>query len=90
MFANGTIITIAGTGVAGYNGDYMDASTAQLNYPSSVFEFKNEVYISDSVNRRIRKIFTNGTIVTIAGTGSQPPSSGYLGDDGVNALSARL
>ena len=56
-----------GTGVSGYNGDNIQATTAQLNTPTGVFVFNSEIYIADSQNSRVRKIQTNGNIVTIAG-----------------------
>lgn len=36
------------------------------------------VYIADSINKRIRKVFTNGTIATIAGDGT----GSFSGDGG--------
>ena len=65
---NGIITTIAGNGNGGFNGDGQLATSALLNHPSSVFQYKNEVYIVDCLNHRIRKIDQNGTISTIAGT----------------------
>ncbi|EFC36192.1 predicted protein [Naegleria gruberi] len=84
ILENGNIITIAGNGQQGYNGDNGLAVNAQLASPSSVcVSLKNEVYIADSGNHSIRKILENGNIVTIAGNGQQ----GYNGDNGpaVNA-----
>ncbi|KAF0982392.1 hypothetical protein FDP41_011322 [Naegleria fowleri] len=83
---NGLISTIAGTGVAGSSGDYGPAISAQINSPICVYEHSNgEVYLCDSFSHKIRKIFTNGTIVTIAGTGI----GGALGDGGL-ATDAQL
>ena len=73
----GVISTIAGNGEEGYNGDDILATDASLNYPSLVYVYKNEVYIVDSNNHRIRKIDQHGMIKTIAGTGE----GGYNGDD---------
>ena len=64
---NGMITTIAGNGIKGFNGDGQLATTAQLSHPVSVFQYKNEIYISDFGNHRIRKIDTSGIISTIAG-----------------------
>ncbi|EFC39316.1 predicted protein [Naegleria gruberi] len=87
VFTNGTIVTIAGNGFAGYNGDGLDATSAQLNNPVGIYVDTNsrEVYIADSNNHRIRKILQNGKITTIAGTGI----AGYNGDD-KSADSAQL
>ena len=65
---NGMISTIAGNGTEGYNGDNILAVNAALNFPSSVYVYKNEIYITDTNNQRIRKILQNGIITTIAGT----------------------
>ena len=62
---NGMIWTVAGTGVPGYNGDDQLATSAQLCSPTSVFQYKREIYISDSSSFRIRKILQNGMIETV-------------------------
>jgi len=65
-----TITTIAGTGVAGYNGDGILATSAQLNGPIGVTADNiGNIYIADYFNSRIRKVDTMGIITTIAGTG---------------------
>ncbi len=78
--SGGIINTIAGTGTAGYNGDNIPATSAQLNAPTFIISDKNNnIYFSDVVNNRIRKINTiTGIITTIAGNGT----SGYSGDGG--------
>ena len=64
------ITTIAGTGTAGYNGDGIAATLAQLNIPKGVtVDGIGNVYIADVFNYRIRKVDTFGIITTIAGTG---------------------
>ncbi len=68
----GIITTIAGTGVAGYNGDNMLATAAQLNYPTSIIiDETGNIYFPDDHNFRIRKINTSGIITTIAGNGTE-------------------
>ncbi len=86
-FATGLISTIAGTGTAGYNGDGIAATAAQLNNPSGIaVDTSDNVYVSDTGNERIRKVtFATGLISTIAGTGT----SGYNGD-GIAATAAQL
>ncbi len=75
---DGTITTIAGTGIAGYNGDNKPATQTQLNYPSGVTVGPdNTLYIVDTSNQRIRKIANDGTIQTVAGNGV----AGYNGDN---------
>ena len=74
----GIITTIAGTGIAGYNGDEIPAKTAQLNQPYTItVDDTGNLYIADIFNYRIRKIDTFGIIHTIAGTGT----FGYNGDN---------
>lgn len=72
-----TITTIAGTGVAGYNGDSIAAISAQLYRPYGVaVDSVGNIYIAERSNYRIRKIDTSGMITTIAGTGIK----GFSGD----------
>ena len=86
VLRNGQIVTIAGTGVKGYNGDDQPATKAQLNHPHCVLvSSQNEVYISEREGHRVRKILQNGNIVTVAGTGV----GGYNGDN-IPATSAQL
>ncbi len=67
---DGVIRTIAGTGVAGYNGDGISALSAKLNQPEGVgIDDTGNVYICDRMNFRLRKVDTFGNISTIAGTG---------------------
>jgi len=82
---NGIITTVVGTGVAGYGGDNGLAANAELNNPVAIaFDTLGNLYISDWVNNRIRKV-TNDTITTIAGTGV----AGFSGDGG-DATAAEL
>src|SRR6185503_14722186 len=83
---DGTIHTIAGTGVPGYSGDNGPATQAQLNVPSDVaIAPDGTIYIADTKNNRIRRVGTDGIITTIAGTGA----GGYSGDGGL-AKNAKL
>jgi Secretion system C-terminal sorting domain len=67
----GIIITVAGTGNSGYNGDEISATLAQLHQPTCVAKDKiGNLYIADEGNNRIRKVDTFGVIHTIAGNGS--------------------
>ena len=84
--SSGTISTVAGTGTAGYNGDGIAATTAQLNQPVGIhLDSTGNLYIGDRTNHRIRKVDTSGTITTIAGDGN----NAFSGDGGA-ATSARL
>ena len=66
----GLIATVAGTGAFGYNGDNIAASSAELNYPTSVaVDGAGNLYIADTGNNRVRKVTPGGTITTVAGIG---------------------
>ncbi len=69
--SSGIISTVAGTGTAGYNGDGIVATTAQINWPNNVaFDVNGDLFIADWQNYRVRKVDMNtGIISTIAGTG---------------------
>lgn len=82
----GVITTVAGTGLPGYSGDGGLATAAQLNHPSGVsVDAAGNVFVADDLNARIRRVATNGTITTFAGTGQQG-----LGGDGGPANAAQL
>ena len=86
--STGLVSIVAGTGPftvgqAGYNGDDILATTAQLNIPVSVaVDASGNIFIADSANYRIRKVSAStGIITTVAGKGvvGSSPSDG---DDG--------
>jgi hypothetical protein len=81
----GTIVTIAGTGEAGFSGDGGPATDAQVKSPMDVVvDAAGTVYVGDG-NHRVRRIGPDGIVTTIAGTG-EPGSSG----DGGPAIGAQL
>lgn len=54
---NGIISTIAGTGVAGYSGDGLAATMAEINSPWAVtLDKSGNIYIGDFSNNRVRKL----------------------------------
>lgn len=76
---SGAINTYAGTGAPGYNGDRIKATSAELNFPASLaIDAAGNLYVADAVNARVRVISPDGTINTVAGSGSP----GILGDNG--------
>ncbi|MEA2643587.1 MAG: hypothetical protein QOG08_613 [Chloroflexota bacterium] len=75
--SDGLIATFAGTGAAGSGSDGGPAAQAQLNLPQGLaIDSAGNVYISDTLNNRVRKVGANGAISTVAGTGE----AGYSGD----------
>jgi hypothetical protein len=91
------IYTIAGTGVAGYDGDGVAATTTRIDNPTGVSaDLAGNIYLADTNNHRIRMIpKTGGTyfgqsmtanfIYAIAGDGT-----GSFGGDGVSATAAQI
>jgi len=66
----GTISTVAGTSISGYNGDAIAATTAQLQQPSGVAcDASGNIYIADLNNNEVREVTTNCVPQTII---SQP------------------
>jgi sugar lactone lactonase YvrE len=77
--SDGTIETVAGNGESGFSGDGGLARLASLNGPYGIFvDGDGVLYIADSGNNRVRRVLSDGTIATIAGTGE----SGFGGDGG--------
>lgn len=93
--STGMIETVVGTGMAGYGGDGGPPTQAMLRFeaggnpgPSGAVVFGPDgiLYISDTLNHRIRRVdFGANVITTIAGTGER----GYNGD-GILATDAQI
>ncbi len=84
---NGSITTIAGTGVGGFSGDGGLATAAQLEGPTSLaFGPDGSLYISDFHNGRIRRVSPSGIITTVAGNGDTTTANG----DGGPAVQAAI
>jgi trimeric autotransporter adhesin len=98
--AGGSIIqTVAGNGSAGYSGDGLAATSAQLNLPAGLFvDSLGDIFIADTENSVVRCVVGTastgcfnaglavGSITTVAGTAGL---AGYFGDGGL-AISAEL
>ena len=87
---DGLIQTVAGTGSSGSLGEGVAATSAQLSYPAGLtVDFTGTLYIADSGNQRIRKVF-GGLMTTVAlptlsiPTGVTGDGSGgiYIADSG--------
>jgi len=86
LAVDGTITTVAGTGVEGGSGDGGPALAAQISQPFGVaVDEDGTLYIADRGNFKIRRVAPDGVISTIAGTGVE----GSAGDGGP-AIAAEL
>jgi trimeric autotransporter adhesin len=62
---DGLIQTVAGTGSSGSPGEGVPATAAQLSYPAGIaVDFTGTLYIADSGNQKIRKVFA-GLMTTV-------------------------
>lgn len=84
---NGTIATVAGGSRLGFSGDGGPATSATLQsvgiYLGIAADAAGNFYIADVQNHRIRKVDTNGTITTVAGTGQVIGSTALFNPSGV-------
>ena len=79
-----TIITFAGTGVQGYDGDGGPASQSLMDNPFHVDldRPQRHLFIADCFNYCVRMVdLRTNVITTVAGTGE----AGYSGDEGPSA-----
>ncbi len=68
---SGIITTVAGNGGYGFSGDNGPATDASLNGPWGVaVDASGNLFIADTDNNVIRKVDTNGFIMTVAGGGN--------------------
>ncbi len=84
------IVTVAGTGNAGYSGDHGQATAAMIKLPHAInVDSSDNVYFGDINGYNvIRKItVSTGVITTFAGTGTT--AGGYNGDN-IQATAATL
>ena len=82
---DGTITTVAGNGIVGYAGDGGPAVDAEVSAVHNIAPAPGGFLIADTGNDRIRLVRSDGTIATIAGSGTR----GFSGDGGP-ALAAQL
>jgi hypothetical protein len=82
----GIITTEAGNGQPGFSGDGGKATDARLNGPVGLaVDNAGNLFISEFINNRVRKVTPDGIITTVAGTGR----AGFTGDSG-KATDAQL
>jgi len=83
---DGTLTLMAGTGVAAFSGDGTSALLAQLSAPAGLaVDFYGQLYIADSGNNRVRKVY-NGVIITVFNTPG--PTGLALGSTGTLYVAA--
>ncbi len=71
----GLISTVAGTGLAGYNGDGGIATTVQLNHPAGLtVDGHGALYIADSQNNCVRQVLPGGIMYTVVKSGAATPA----------------
>ena len=89
--ATGVIITVAGTGEAGYGGDSGPGTEAQFREPNDCFlDGKGGLLIADIQDQRIRRLdFTTGVITTLAGNGAKERTGDGLPATEASILGAR-
>jgi hypothetical protein len=84
---NGLITTVAGNGVRGFAGDGQPATESAINLATGpltpagqaiAVDAALDLFISDALNNRIRKVDVHGVISTVAGNGE----AGYSGEQG--------
>lgn len=77
---DGMVTTVVGNGMQGYSGDGGLATEASLNLPTSqsappagriATDAEGVLYIADTSNHVVRRVDLDGTITTIAGTGTR-------------------
>lgn len=83
LTADGRIVTLAGGG--NQTGENVPARQARLSISGMAIDSAGNIFISDPIGDRIRRIGTDGLVRTIAGTGVR----GFSGDGGA-ALQAQF
>lgn len=80
------ISSMAGTGIAGIDGDGKDGRDTRLTRPRGVMAFGNVLYFSEAGSNRVRMLNRSTMrLTTLAGSGQ----TGFNGD-GIPALTARM
>ena len=77
---SGIISTVAGNGTVGTGAEGVMATSTPISSVSSIVtDASGNIYYTEQLNHRVRKISTSGIVTTIVGTGT----AGYTGDGGM-------
>lgn len=89
--STGVISTVAGVCRYGYDGDGKPAVKAMLHAPEAVvFDLDDNLYISDTMNHRVRKVDARtGIITTVAGNGDSGYEDKHMGGCGAARFVAK-
>jgi RHS repeat-associated protein len=80
--SSGNASLVAGTGKPGFSGDGGLAVDAELNEPRGIALGRDgSLFIVDQENGRVRRVFPNGQITTVAGGGADFPASSLAGTE---------
>jgi sugar lactone lactonase YvrE len=75
---DGRLVTLAGSGRRGYDGDGGPALAASFNYPEALsVDESGRLYIGDEWNNAVRVVDANGIVSTVIGTGA--PGRAFVG-----------
>jgi sugar lactone lactonase YvrE len=81
---------VAGTGEAGLGGDGGPAAEAMLNSPQDLtIGTDGSLYIADCSNHRVRRVDSQGKIMTVASVGGRP-SGLAIGSEGRLYVTSRF
>ena len=86
---NGSVITIAGTGIAG-DVDGIGANAQFKNPVGIAIDINNNLYVTDWGNNKVKKITPEGIVTTIAGSGVAGDANGSANEAQFNLLQGIL
>jgi trimeric autotransporter adhesin len=84
---DGTLITVAGNGIAGYSGDGGPALSASFDAPQALFvDDEGRLFIGDEHNHAVRVVDLDGNVSTLMGTGERgfAPAGSQAGESPLN------
>jgi hypothetical protein len=83
---DGIVTTVAGNGTAGFSGDGGLATAAAFQDPTDVAAVADGGFlVADALNHRVRRVWPDGLVTTVAGAGPSGPA-----EDGLPATQTQL